>query len=297
MAIIEAYRQFGFIGESRQADFYFSLPVSRRTLFCERYLSGIACVMLPFMGNILLGMINSSLLGASFVVLRYILLGMIIEFIIFVHFYTISVFLCMLTVKKIIYGCSVLMFNLIGGLGYLYLHTVIDPVNPVFDEKLQKLTEISPLVQYLNVLTDYRPVHTSVNGERYEYLIRLSGLQWILPACFFITLLFLLLALRLFLRIRSERGSKTMQFGKTERPVQLIISVMFGTLLGAVFPAVYGSVGIILQVIAVSAVSVLLIHSIFEIVYTGDHRKIFRHKWQLVICMLLAVMGALQPVL
>ncbi|MBQ3666188.1 MAG: hypothetical protein II919_08805 [Lachnospiraceae bacterium] len=310
LAPVEAFRQFGFLYDRSRIDFYYSLPLTRNKLFFTKYLTGLFYVLVPFTLNMLFGLIVCSLAGIVQQTMFHILFSILFEWIFFTMCYTICVFIMIITGKIAFYILCVLLANYLSILVYYtfrilltkyFYHWLMVERTTVLEKTLSGLRRLSPVIHY------YTAIIIDVDWEIDEYNdmiyhVNLHSVTKYFPEYLLFFAVFLSLSVLLFNRLHTENCSKALTFSKSERPVQVFLSVMFGILFGGTcadsYVAQYDSLTeYIFMISMITLITVVILHSMMEVSYTGEIKKIFRHKWQLFFCFLLALLGALQPLI
>lgn len=313
LSFIEAYRQFHYLQERKEIDFVYSLPVSRNWIFLSRYISGILCIIIPFILNMVIGFIIAGVYGASGYVMFHIFLVTLVEFLVFIFCYTFCVLFMIMTGHSLVYWCSLVLFNVIP----LILVQVIQLTliskykewkliaesgdgNPIAYRLLKDIDNFSPayLVYHFRVAFD-----SDYDSYGYDFRNHFHQLTEFIPLIVVYTLLLFTVIFLLYKMIRTENCGRVLSFSQLQRPLQIFFTVISGIAIGSLsgyqaevtYPISY-SLNVPFYLLS-TLLSIFIIHSMFEILFCGEIKKIFRHKWQLFICTGVTFACSIQPYL
>ena len=279
LAVVWAVSGFRYLHNSKQVDFYHSIPVKRHQLFLASYLNGILVLgIVYFVIQVLSAglILNTGLGGQTLgsVWWKIFLLNMVYYSMI----YTTTVIAMMMTGNIVVsllgtgvflgYGPAVIV--LIEGYRQMWFLTLFE-TSAQEAEWIRKICYSSPFTNYMFSLEDFssKPFAPKIIGA------------------IAVTVVLAIIAYSLYKVRPSEAAGKAMAFKKTETPIKILITipvaVVFGmffySLRSTVFWAVFGTI-----------CGSVLTCCLMEIIYHFDFRKLFNNRIHLVGCMAASVL-------
>lgn len=271
MAAVCAYVGFSYLHESKQTDFYHSLPVKRSTLFAVNTLVNIAFVAVPYLiMSFFSALIVSSASGHS---------GCIIM--------TLSGFLSGMAFFLLIFMTAVLSMMLTGNskvavLGMIvlfawgpYVITLWEGLYSQYFDTYYRLWEnTNAIIKYTS------PVAWALGPDGSNVIMRAV-------VAFILAILLYGINLLLYRHRKSEKAGSSMAFKLTEIPIKFIIAVPAAVGIMALFGGLmnnspsWGGVS--------SVLGALIVCGIMEIIYALDFKKFFAHLAATIGCVLVTL--------
>lgn len=276
--------EFSYLLQAQKQDFYFSLPVKKRTIFYGRYLHGLLHGLLPMVCYMLICGIYQSSLDELFlkVSVSYTCFSILVYGIIFLLFYHISIFavcvcghwisaLCIL--GMILYWFQIFLRN-----GCL-----------IFMEQFYKTFYKSPLLEMLERLLIPWQLAGSLSGqqmsEKFELLeyrpdlaVLLAGGVWIIVLA--------LLTMAAERRRKAENVGKVFALPQAERGAEVAVSILAGIAVCGFLLTVSAWEGwnrnaTWVLLVAAGVVAVLAVHGVLERLLQNPFQSIGRRKGQM----------------
>ncbi len=274
LAVVWAVSGFRYLHNSRQVDFYHSIPVKRGQLFLASYINGIAVTAAVYFAAQVISVLLILRTGIDSPLFQGLWWKIyLLNMVYYVMLYTTTVIAMMMTGNLIVallgtvvfcgYGPGVIV--LIRGYEMLWFHTICDTAGSAM-KWMRMLNLSSPFANYMFALENFSQ-NTLEAG-------RMAGAVAVTAALAFLA--YVLYRLR-----PSESAGKAMAFKKTQSPIKLLIAlpvaVVFGmffyslrsTLTWGIFGALCGSV---------------ITCCLMEIIYHFDFRKLFANWIQMAAC-------------
>ncbi len=266
LAVVSGVNAFRYLHNARKTDFYHSLPVSRTKLYLTAIVNSILMTGVPYLIMALASAaITQGKTGYTdcfgYAVTNY-LCGM--SFFILILMTTVLAMMLTGTMLTGIMGTLVLMF---------YGPAVVCMIDSLMQNYYWSFYRINTTLDSLCAHTS--PVMWVALGD--------ESIVWKAVVALIAAVLLLILSLKLYHMRRSESAGTPMAFGLSKAPVKILITVPAG-LMGGIFAGSMTERSDIWTVFGMLC-GVLLIHSIIEIIYNADFRKLFSHRLQLAICL------------
>ena len=266
LAVVSGVSAFRYLHNARKTDFYHSLPVSRTKLYITAILNSILMTGVPYL---IMAMASAAVTQAK-------------------TGYTDCLsyagvnFLCGMSFFALILMTTVLAMMLTGTLLTGIMGTLV-------------LLFYGPIVVCMidSLMQNYYWSFYRINATLDSWCAHTSSVMWVAIGdgstaykaviAIIAALLLLALSLRLYIMRHSESAGTPMAFSLTKAPVKILITVPAG-LMGGIFAGSMTERSDIWTVFGMLC-GVLLVHSIIEIIYNADFRKLFSHRLQLAICL------------
>lgn len=274
LAALAAVMEFGYLHNKSRVDFYHGLPVSRKTLFAVRVVSGILVYLVPYLLMLLICMLESiPLLCATMFAEMFV--GMLWNFLGYVLIFLAMAICIFLTGKK---SFAVLLFMWLNGLVPLLYGICTEYACSYFSTYirvnggLDRYRFGSPMLMYpFHLLTKYN----EFDGGWAEALLT----DWKLwPEVLVVLTVYLLLAYFLF-KNRSAEHSDSSWMMRFVRPVFFISVEAVAGVQGAfsVRETLMHSNGTVWEIIAL-VLAVCGMHALLQSGFYGDIRKALSQK-------------------
>lgn len=269
-AVLTGISGFAYLHSRKKTDFYHSLPVSRTKLYAAVVINSILMVAVPYLVMALISAAVTGIRTGYTGCVSYALVNFVYGMTSFILIYMTTVLAMMLTGKNTtgLLGTAVFLFygpmivSLIYGMMDKYFWTFYS----VTDRTEHMTAYLSPLYWSINSFVS-APVRSVISAAAAAVLCA-AGLA-------------------LYKIRRSEAAGMPMAFKRTETVIKVLITIPAavgaGLFLGymtevsdfwTVFAIVFGAV---------------IVHSVIEIIYNSDFRKLFAHKLHLAVCMAAAL--------
>ncbi len=266
LAVISGVNAFRYLHNSRKADFYHSLPVSRAKLYMAAVANSILMTAVPYLVMALISAAITQAKSGYTDCLSYaagnFLCGMGFFMLIFVM--TVLAMLLTGTILTGVMATLVLLF---------YGPVVICTVDSLMQNYYWSFYRINSALDSLCAHSS--PVLWVAIGN--------GSTAYKASVALVIALLLLMLCLKLYLMRHSETAGTPVAFRLIKTPVKILVTVPLG-LLGGIFAGSMTDKSDIWTAFGMLC-GVVLAHSIIEIIYNADFKKLFSHKIQFVICL------------
>ena len=280
VAVVWAMSGFRYLHNSRQVDFYHSVPVKRHQLFLASYLNGILVPMVIYLLAQVLSValvlrtgIGSEALGNTWWKMT------LLNAVYYSMMYTTVVIAMMMTGNLIIALLGTVVFCGYGpgvvSLVMLYkaewFHTYYETAQQIMAWK-QAVNYSSPFANYMFAVADFS--YNSLGA-------------WRVTGAVFVTVALALLAYGLYRLRPSEAAGKAMTFKRTESPIKHLIALPVGVVFGMFF---YGLRSTVTWTVFGVLCGVALTCCIMEIIYHFDFRKLFANWVHLAACFAISLL-------
>lgn len=279
LSVVWAVSGFKYLHNSRQVDFYHSIPVKRSQLFWSSYANGILVtgavyfvIQAASTALILRTGINGP--GVDGLWWKMYLVNMLY----YIMLYTTTVIAMMMTGNIVVallgaavfwgYGPAVIM--LIRGYQIMWFHTLCDTVEGSM-AWMRALIHSSPFAVYMSALEEFS----------YGRLGLWSGVKTAAVTAVLAELAYMLYRIR-----PSESAGKAMAFKKTETPIKLLIALPVAVVFGMAFYSLRSTVA---WGIFGTVCGCVLTCCLMEIIYHFDFRKLFARWPEMAACGLVSV--------
>lgn len=280
LSVVWAVSGFRYLHNSRQVDFYHSIPVKRGQLFLASYLNGIlitAAVYFVIQGLSAAMIFRTGIegFGGDGIWWKMYLLNMMY----YIMLYTTTIIAMMMTGNIVVALLGTAVFNgygpavvlLVKGYQEIWFHTVCDTAKNSM-AWIRAVNYSSPFANYMFALEDFSYGRLSV---------------WHMTRVAAVTVVLAVLAYALY-RIRpSESAGKAMAFKRTESPIKILIALPVAEVFGILFFSLRSTVTwAIFGALCGSMITCCLM----EIIYHFDFRKLFARWIQMAACGIVSVL-------
>lgn len=284
VGLVIGFVEFSYLLQTQKQNFYFSLPVKKRTIFYSRYLHGLLHGLLSMICYMLFCGIYQSSVDEIFLKgsVRYTGISIWVYGMIFLLFYHIAIFSVCVCGHWISTVCIV-------GLLLCWFQIFLRNSCLIFMEQFYKTFYKSPLLERAEQCLAPWKLASSLSGqqisEKFELLeyhpdwtVCLAAVIWI------VVLAFLTMAVEK--RRKTENVGKVFALQQAERGVELVVSILAGTAVCGFLLTVseWGSWnrsivwGILL---AAGVLSVLIVHCVLERLLQNPFQSMGRRKGQM----------------
>lgn len=276
-ALICGLSSFSYLNSKSKVDFYHGIPVRREKLFAANFLNGILMLAVPYgiclalaviigISNGVSGSVLSPVAGAAYV----------LHLIYYILMYATVVIAAMMTGNLIVgfLGSMVFAFavplaaTLVQGYFAVFYKTFFSMgVSPLYRAGVR----LSPLLEYIHAIGQYddgKPVWMAALGA-----VVISAVLAFF-GCF------------LYRKRPSEAAGKAMAFAVSRPIINVILTIISASGMGLFFWEMRESMGWAVFGILCGAV---ICHSVVEIIYHFDFKKLFADKLQLAGCILVSL--------
>ena len=275
-AIVCGLSGFYYLQSRKKVDLYHSIPARREILFAVNYVNGLLVYFIPFIINIVLSLIilrlNNLFSGTIF---SAAMAGIIIHFIFYGMVYTTTIIAVMLTGNIIvsILGTGVFLVYgpVLAEIKSLFLTGFFSTYYTNYDST-ETLLNLSPLGTYVNTVVLYS------NGDKYQLMVIINLL---------ITILLIGIALLLYKKRPSEAAGKALTY-QVSKPIIKFMLVIPATLGGGIVFKNFVSSNSDAWYIFGLIFTVIIMHSIIQVIFDFDIRSILHNKRQLLACILIS---------
>ena len=269
-AVICGISGFFYLHSKKRVDFYHSMPVKRQTMFAVGFSNGFFIYFVPYIINLLLALLVLAVQGfLSSEIIQAVIAAVVLNAVYFLMIYTIVIIAVMLTGNFIINCFGVAVLLLYGPtlmlVKELYCREFFWTYYP--EQRLMtSMKFLSPIWVYAAAIERWGAGDSIVKSV-------LIGLA--------VTVVLIAFAVFLYLKRPSEASGKAMAFEVSKPIIKFLLLVLLSLGGGALFfNIVQHSDG---WFIFGMIFSLLVVHTIIEIIYSFDIRGAFHHKLQLLV--------------
>ena len=284
LGILIAFIEYFYLFRLRQQDFYYSLPVSRGTVFWSRYVHGLFHVLVPLILVMAVCGLYQAAIDPQFgpYVGSYTLKSILVYGASYLIFYHLGI-LCIVICGNIVSAIAVC------AAGILYFPILTGNICITLSENYFISYYKNPLLERLYTVLSPERLTADLTGmsvfEKPFVLSFTPGMSSIAAAVLWIGIPFVLFAFAQGKR-KTERTGRIFVFALAERTVQLLISFLAGLWIFSFLSdfnfmgAAFVGIGNLIACAAGGAFAALVVHSLLEYAVQGTGTKIFRRKWQ-----------------
>lgn len=285
LGLLTAFIEFFYLFHQKQQDFYYSLPVSRGTIFWSRYVHGLFNVIVPLMFIMAVCGIYQAAIDLQFGVYAgsYTLKSIFVYAVSFLIFYHIGI-LCAVICGNIISAvvvCAVMI---------LYFPILTGNICPALSRNYFVTYYKNPFLEWLYTVLSPERLTADLTGmsvfEKPFVLTFTPEISSVAAAVLWIVVLFgfIVLAQR---KRKTERTGRIFTLAPAEQTVQILVSFLAGLWMCSFLsdfldPASVG-IGSIIGCTVGGVVIALAVHLLLEYAVQGTEVKFFRRKRQLVL--------------
>ena len=285
LGILTAFIEFFYLFRQRQQDFYYSLPVSRGTVFWSRYVHGLFHVLVPLIFVMAVCGLYQAAIDPQFgpYVGSYTLKSILVYGASYLIFYHLGI-LCIVICGNIVSAIAVC------AAGILYFPILTGNICITLSENYFTSYYKNPLLERLYTVLSPERLTADLTGmsvfEKPFVLSFTPGLSSIAAAVLWIGIPFVLSAFAQ-KRRKTERTGWIFAFAPAERVVQILVSFLAGLWIFSFLsdfskdPA--AGIGSLIGCAAGGVCAALVIHCLLEYAVQGTGAKLLRRKWQLAV--------------
>ncbi|WP_317368055.1 hypothetical protein [uncultured Tyzzerella sp.] len=267
---------FSYLHSKKKVDFYHSLPILRSKLFFLKYILGISIVVpVIIISQVILYTIFKVILGSEIVAFKEVLEAIMVDTIIFILLYSITVFANVLAGNTIIgFILSTILINL-----FSIVSIVIITLSGIFFSPIIELNNTSmyqliynPLIFYISLMD------TNIYLEDNKISILIGYVV--------ATIIIGIVSLILFKVRKSEKSGECISF-KYAKTIFKYLGVCSGSfLVGFMFCTIsYSTFTLYLGII----IGCIILHCLVEIIYEFDFRAIFKNWYSIIGCIAICI--------
>ncbi len=279
-AVVWAVSGFRYLHNSRQVDFYHSIPVKRHQLFIASYLNGILIPMAIYLAAHILAValvlrtgIGSDILGTMW------WKAMLLNMVYYSMMYTTSVIAMMMTGNLIIALLGTVVF---WGYGPSVLSLTVLYKSQWFRTYYESAEHAQRWMRAISFSSPFASYMFAVEELSYDAL-RI----WQAAGAVMVTVFLAVIAYGLYHIRSSEAAGKAMAFKRTESPIKHLIALPVGVVFGMFF---YGIRSTLFWAVFGVLCGVALTCCIMEIIYHFDFRKLFANWIHLAACFAISLL-------
>lgn len=277
-AVVVGVTAFSYLHNKKKVDFYHSIPVRREVLFAVQYVDGILITAAAYLFGCLLFTAVAAAYGvpvSEFFGPMATAFGMNLLYYSLVYG-TVTVAMMMtgnivigLLGTAVLFGFVPLAAGLLGSFAERFFVTSAGELWYADSSPyLWAMRNLSPVGAYIWSATSV----SDADGIKIAEVLKAAACMIAVTA----------LSLELYRLRPSEAAGKAMAFSKSKAPIRILL-VLLGGMAGGWFfwtlqsQVKWGLFG--------TAVGILLVHCMVEIIYHFDFKKLFSHKMQLALCL------------
>ena len=285
LGILTAFIEYFYLFRQRQQDFYYSLPVSRETVFWSRYVHGLFHMLVPLILVMAVCGLYQAAIDPQFgpYVGSYTLKSILVYGASYLIFYHLGI-LCIVICGNIVSAIAVCAAEI------LYFPIVTGNICITLSENYFTSYYKNPLLERLYTVLSPERLTADLTGMRvFEKPFVLSftpGLSSIAAAVLWIGIPFVLSAFAQ-KRRKTECTGWIFAFAPAERVVQILVSFLAGlwifSFLSDFSKDSAAGMGSLIGCAAGGVCTALVIHCLLEYAVQGTGAKLLRRKWQLAV--------------
>lgn len=277
MAVLCAFQGFSYLFSEVSCDFYYALPVKRRTLFLAGYLNSLIIGIVPCM----IGRFTCMVIEGSFSdsARYYTWMGILISIIGFLLIYHVVLVILFLSGRILVAAAAVVFCAVYGPVTFGF---VIQKYSSLFFETFYREEWMDSLAVYTSPYTLYQTfsgVRESSGTDDWILSTHLTSLS----AAVIILVLLAVLAVILFEKRPAESCGKVLTFSRAEFPVKLLLTLPLSLLCGCYIMKVSLNDRSLLWLIVGILFGTFTIHGLLEIFFRLDIRGMITKKRQMLI--------------
>jgi ABC-2 type transport system permease protein len=271
-AVICGLSGFFYLQSKKKVDLYHSVPVRREILFTISYLDGLLIYLVPYIISILLCFIIFQTSGFMNAQVFFAALSSVgISLLYYTLIYTITVIAVMLTGNIIISCFGTAVFMLYGTLITLIKQSYFQEFFATYynNNDEGEWSFLSPVGSFINTANKIS------DGSK-------QGLVGTILLVIILSILFIGLALYLYIKRPSEAAGKSMAFGITRPVIKLLLTIPLTMSGGIIFKSAVRNDSVSWFIFGL-IFTFFIIYAIIEIIYNFDIRSAFNHKKQMLL--------------
>ena len=285
LGILTAFIEYFYLFRQRQQDFYYSLPVSRETVFWSRYVHGLFHMLVPLILVMAVCGLYQAAIDPQFgpYVGSYTLKSILVYGASYLIFYHLGI-LCIVICGNIVSAIAVC------AAGILYFPILTGNICITLSENYFTSYYKNPLLERLYTVLSPERLTADLTGmsvfEKPFVLSFTPGLSSIAAAVLWIGIPFVLSAFAQ-KRRKTECTGWIFAFAPAERVVQILVSFLAGlwifSFLSDFSKDSAAGMGSLIGCAAGGVCTAFVIHCLLEYAVQGTGAKLLRRKWQLAV--------------
>ena len=285
LGILTAFIEYFYLFRQRQQDFYYSLPVSRETVFWSRYVHGLFHMLVPLILVMAVCGLYQAAIDPQFgpYVGSYTLKSILVYGASYLIFYHLGI-LCIVICGNIVSAIAVCAVEI------LYFPILTGNICITLSENYFTSYYKNPLLERLYTVLSPERLTADLTGmsvfEKPFVLSFTPGLSSIAAAVLWIGIPFVLSAFAQ-KRRKTECTGWIFAFAPAERVVQILVSFLAGlwifSFLSDFSKDSAAGMGSLIGCAAGGVCAALVIHCLLEYAVQGTGAKLLRRKWQLAV--------------
>lgn len=285
LGILTAFIEYFYLFRQRQQDFYYSLPVSRETVFWSRYVHGLFHMLVPLILVMAVCGLYQAAIDPQFgpYVGSYTLKSILVYGASYLIFYHLGI-LCIVICGNIVSAIAVCAAEI------LYFPILTGNICITLSENYFTSYYKNPLLERLYTVLSPERLTADLTGmsvfEKPFVLSFTPGLSSIAAAVLWIGIPFVLSAFAQ-KRRKTECTGWIFAFAPAERVVQILVSFLAGlwifSFLSDFSKDSAAGMGSLIGCAAGGVCTALVIHCLLEYAVQGTGAKLLRRKWQLAV--------------
>jgi ABC-2 type transport system permease protein len=288
LGVLCGLQGFSYLFSQEKTDFYFSLPVKRRTLFFSAYLNGFLIFAIPciFARLACLVIKDPALSGES---ISSTMTGILVSFVGYLLIYNITILSVLLT-GNIVIAVGLLAFF------FFYMTVtfgfVIQMYGKMFFQTFYQIDWLDGMKLYFSPLSLYEKMagigEFTLDGEKWSLA---AHLPYLLAALGMGALLLLVLQF-LFYRRPAEASGKPIAFTGAQPVIRMLFVIPLGLISGYFFRLCGGDESSFLWVTAGILAGVFTFHGLAEVIFQFRFRGMITHQKQMLLTAALCILIA-----
>lgn len=281
LSILIAHQGFSYLFSRREIDFYWSLPLKRRSRFFNIYLNGFFIYEIPYLLSVCLGIIIASMMKAmtsgAFIFIIY---SVIRQTVVFLAVYSIAVLAVMLTGTEI-FAFLMTGFILVAEfLVRLVDYTLKRAYLVTFNDQGDRIPSLffSPVYFYFKGISDIDRIKDSFG--RFSVKKALVSDYKNIAAIIIIGLVTLIIAYAVFTIRREEHAGRGIVFRPVALFVKIYCAILSAVITGEIFDHMFiqsGDISFPIMIITL-IIAVILVAGFAEAILDKSIKKFF-HRW------------------
>ncbi len=293
LGFIIALQGFRYLTDSRMMDFMGSLPYKKSRVFRNVYMNGIVIYIVPWMIGAFLSLIIAALFkAANQAMLLDVIYGIIVNFMIFMFVYSVTVLACEMTGRTIIAAAvSVLMLAIEPVLEMIFdFYTALYFKTYYYSSIDLVRNGVNPLMRYANALysvrwNDWAMTFKDVHGN-------MDLLIFPLVLCLVFSVLATVLALVCNQKRREEMAGSAFAFPIVRSIAKPILTVVASLAVTVIISSLYSNtLSVYTTIISVIGIIIagIIVSVLLEIIMEMNVHAGRQHLWQMGIAIVVSV--------
>lgn len=278
MAVACAVQGFSYLYSRKKVDLYHSMPVKKSGRFAVIFANGVLIYAVPYIINTLLALVVAGICGGmnadNF---KLVLVSTVINFIIYMGTYGLTIVAVMLTGNLVItlFATGVLLFYEV-----IFRFVIYEAQSEFFEyysyNNMQNVNPLlSPMGQWVRLMQEMKTGTDLGNAIEAQPM---AMVLLVLMAVLFPVLAYICYKIR-----PSEAAGRTMAFGKTKFAVKFLIVVPASATVGWMVRETTGPKNSAALVIFGMAAAVVIGSCVMEVIYEMDIKAALKKKYQILI--------------